>query len=155
MRHYIWMYPLPLCHTLLQKGRTQPLSVCDVIYECSPTPILRLLGFRSNLCESSFLFANDFFAANFLLFVAFCSKKCWKWQFWPAFGVCSTQTLVKIYNIPLSSFISNSPNRFIEVISSIFGLCLASPWNGFYIDQHSHLSPNIFFVVTLTLYNFM
>ena len=35
----------------------------------------------------------------FLRFLAFKHKKCWKWLFWPAFGVPSTQTLVKIYNI--------------------------------------------------------
>ena len=31
---------------------------------------------------------------------AFCHKKCWKWLFQSAFGMCSTQTLVKIYNKP-------------------------------------------------------
>ena len=31
-------------------------------------------------------------------FKAFLQQKCWKWLFRPSFGVCSTQTLVEIYN---------------------------------------------------------
>ena len=34
----------------------------------------------------------------FQLFSASLHKKCWKWLFWPAFGVRSNQTLVKINN---------------------------------------------------------
>ena len=34
----------------------------------------------------------------FALFKQFSRKKCWKWLFWPAFGVPSTQTLFQIYN---------------------------------------------------------
>ena len=39
-----------------------------------------------------------FFAKFCCKFLAFLHKKCWKWLFWPSFGVRSTQTLVKIYN---------------------------------------------------------
>ena len=35
----------------------------------------------------------------FSSFSAFCKKQCWKSIFRPAFGVCRTQTLVKIFNI--------------------------------------------------------
>ena len=35
---------------------------------------------------------------KFLAFLGFLHKKCWKWLFWPAFGVRSIQTLVEIYN---------------------------------------------------------
>ena len=35
----------------------------------------------------------------FCFFLAFLHKKCWEWLFRPAFGVRSTQTLVKIYNM--------------------------------------------------------
>ena len=41
------------------------------------------------------------FAANFckfLVFLGFLQQQHWKWLFRPAFGVCSTQTLVEIYN---------------------------------------------------------
>ena len=41
------------------------------------------------------------FAAKFLLFWGFLQQKRWKRRFRPAFGVRSTQTLVKIYNIHL------------------------------------------------------
>ena len=38
------------------------------------------------------------FESYFCIFLAFQHKKFWKWLFWPAFGVPSTQTLVEIYN---------------------------------------------------------
>ena len=45
-----------------------------------------------------------------LPFSAFCWEKCWKSIFRPAFGVRSTQTLVKIYNTCLVS----SLNAFLQ-----------------------------------------
>ena len=43
------------------------------------------------------------FCCKFLALLAFLHKKCWKWLFRPAFGVHSTQTLVEIYNRPLTN----------------------------------------------------
>ena len=40
--------------------------------------------------------------------IDFYDKKCWKLRFRPVFGVCSTQTLVKIYNRNVQS-----PNYFL------------------------------------------
>ena len=72
------------------------------------------LGAGHSKCRSKYFFGNKtvnqcfganlknlFFAkfcCKFLAFLAFLHKKCWKWLFWPAFWVRTTQTLVKIYN---------------------------------------------------------
>ena len=44
------------------------------------------------------VFFEKFCCKYLSFFKLFITKKCWKWLFWPAFGVCSTQMLVKIYN---------------------------------------------------------
>ena len=50
--------------------------------------------------STSVISKNIFFA-----FSSFLAGSYWKSIFWPMFGVCSTQTLVKIYNTNLLSLI--------------------------------------------------
>ena len=50
---------------------------------------LKKLFFRK-ICSKCVTFLN--------VFSAFLHEKCWKWLFWPGFGVRSTQMLVEIYN---------------------------------------------------------
>ena len=62
------------------------------------------------------------FASNFLhfLFSAFLHKKLWKSIFWPVLVVCSTQTLVIIYN---TYIFRTDVTVFLSTLSPSFDLC--------------------------------
>ena len=53
----------------------------------------------------------------FKRFSALLHKKRWKWQFWLAFGVHSTQTLVKIYNSQCNSHSPEKPTKLILILN--------------------------------------
>ena len=68
-------------------------------------------------------------------------QKCWKWLYWPAFGLRSTQTLVKIYNIRLyfvqrlkvrigdqGGSICWAPNSFYKILSFKAAAFLVKSW---------------------------
>ena len=66
-------------------------------------------------CESLTILHLFFaeFCCKILAFLGFLHKKRWKWLFPPAFGVRSTQTLVKIYNI--IAFMKLTPGHFMFI----------------------------------------
>ena len=75
-----------------------------------------------------FLVCTRMLVGGFISKNSFYAQKCWKSIFWPAFGVCITQMLVKIYSTIVFSFDFFLIVEYLRYSISCHSLGCVSKW---------------------------